>query len=79
MNNNLALWGLDWATRQTSCRRLSSGIGSVLVPWLVTQPALGAGIEGARIAHLGPAGSGSWAPTPFTASELRFGQAVSLV
>lgn len=47
----LALWGLDWADSPSIVPPLVVGIGSVLAPWLVMQPAFGAGIAGARTAH----------------------------
>lgn len=44
----LALWGLDWARSPTVVPALIVGVGTVLAPWFVMQPAFGAGIAGAR-------------------------------
>src|SRR5690242_18584742 len=38
----LAIWGLDWARRPTLAPALIVGIGSVLAPFLVMQPGMGA-------------------------------------
>ncbi|MGE5596373.1 MAG: DUF2938 domain-containing protein [Hyphomicrobiales bacterium] len=47
----LALWGLDWADSPSIVPPLVIGVGSVLAPWLVMQPAFGAGIAGAKTAR----------------------------
>lgn len=44
----LATWGLDWARRPTLAPALIVGIGSVLAPFLVMQPGMGAGIAASR-------------------------------
>lgn len=44
----LALFGLDWARHPTLAPALVVGIGSVLAPFLVMQPAMGAGIAASR-------------------------------
>ncbi|MDQ0142914.1 DUF2938 domain-containing protein [Cupriavidus necator] len=44
----LALWGLDWARHPTLAPALMVGIGSVAAPFLVMQPAMGAGIAASR-------------------------------
>lgn len=44
----LVLWGSDWADSPSIVPPLVVGIGSVLAPWLVMQPAFGAGIAGAK-------------------------------
>jgi hypothetical protein len=44
----LALAGADWATSPTLLPALVVGVGSVVAPWFVMQPAFGAGIAGAR-------------------------------
>lgn len=47
----LVLWGREWADSPSIVPPLVVGIGSVLAPWLVMQPALGAGIAGAKTAR----------------------------
>jgi hypothetical protein len=47
----LALWGLDWSDSPTIAPPLVVGIGSVLAPWLIMQPAFGLGIAGAKTAR----------------------------
>jgi len=47
----LALWGLDWTESPSVVPPIAVGIGSVLAPWLVMQPAFGAGIAGAKTAR----------------------------
>jgi hypothetical protein len=44
----LAIWGLDWARHPTVGPALIVGIGSVAAPFLVMQPAMGAGIAASR-------------------------------
>ena len=44
----LALWGLDWARRPVIGPALIVGIGSVLAPFLLMQPGMGAGIAASR-------------------------------
>lgn len=44
----LAIWGLDWAHSPTIIPPLVIGIASVAAPWLVMQPAFGAGIAGSK-------------------------------
>ncbi|RDK06242.1 DUF2938 domain-containing protein [Cupriavidus lacunae] len=44
----LALWGLDWARHPTLAPALIVGLGSVAAPFLVMQPAMGAGIAASR-------------------------------
>ena len=44
----LGLWGLDWARSPTIGPALLVGVGTVLAPWLVMQPAFGAGIAGSK-------------------------------
>lgn len=44
----LGIWGLDWARSPTVGPPLAMGIGTILAPWLVMQPAMGAGIAGSR-------------------------------
>lgn len=47
----LVLWGSEWADSPSIVPPLVVGIGSVLAPWLVMQPAFGAGIAGAKAAR----------------------------
>lgn len=44
----LVLWGLDWARSPTIVPPLIVGVGTILAPWLVMQPAFGAGIAGSK-------------------------------
>lgn len=44
----LALWGLAWARDPTLGPALAVGIGSVVAPFLVMQPGMGAGIAARR-------------------------------
>lgn len=44
----LATFGLDWARSPTPGPALSIGVVTVLAPWLVLQPALGAGIASSK-------------------------------
>ena len=44
----LAVWGLDWARHPTIGPALIVGIGTVAAPFLVMQPAMGAGIAARR-------------------------------
>jgi hypothetical protein len=45
----LAIWGLDWTRRPTIGPALIVGIGSVIAPFLVMQPGMGAGIAASRL------------------------------
>lgn len=47
----LALWGEDWIRHPTLGPALIVGIGSVAAPFLVMQPALGAGLAARRTAR----------------------------
>jgi hypothetical protein len=44
----LAISGLDWATTPTIWPPLLVGLGTIVAPWFVMQPAMGAGIAGSR-------------------------------
>src|SRR5262245_27274019 len=44
----LVLWGIDWARQPTLVPALVVGIGSVAAPFLLMQPAMGAGIAASR-------------------------------
>jgi hypothetical protein len=47
----LAIVGRDWARTPTIWPAMAIGIGTILAPWLVMQPAMGAGIAGSRTAN----------------------------
>jgi len=44
----LAIWGIDWVRHPTIGPALIVGIGSVAAPFLILQPAMGAGIAASR-------------------------------
>jgi hypothetical protein len=44
----LAIWRIDWARHPTIGPALIVGIGSVVAPFLLMQPGMGAGIAGSR-------------------------------
>lgn len=44
----LAVWGLDWAHSPTIGPALLVGVGTIVAPWFVMQPAMGAGIAASR-------------------------------
>jgi Protein of unknown function (DUF2938) len=44
----LLVWGLRWAHAPTVAPALAIGVGTILAPWLIMQPAMGAGIAGSR-------------------------------
>jgi len=44
----LAIWGLEWAAAPTPGPALIVGLGTIVAPWLVMQPAMGAGFAGSR-------------------------------
>src|SRR5687768_11150691 len=44
----LAIWGLDWARHPTLAPALIVGIVSVVAPFFVMQPGMGAGIAASR-------------------------------
>lgn len=43
-----AIWGLDWARSPTVGPPLLVGWGTIIAPWLVLQPGMGAGIAASR-------------------------------
>lgn len=51
----LAGWGLDWVRHPTLAPALGVGIGSVVAPFLLMQPGMGAGIAARRAPHPGAA------------------------
>ena len=44
----VVLWGLDWARSPTFLPPMLIGLGTIQAPWLVMQPAMGAGIAASR-------------------------------
>lgn len=44
----LAIWGLEWARHPTIAPALIVGIGSVVAPFLLMQPGMGAGVAASR-------------------------------
>jgi hypothetical protein len=44
----LAIWGLDWVRSPTILPALLVGLGTIVAPWFVMQPAMGAGFAGSR-------------------------------
>jgi len=44
----LAIWGLDWARSPTIWPPLLIGLGTIVAPWFVLQPGMGAGIAASR-------------------------------
>ena len=51
----LAIWGLDWARNPTIGPALMVGVGTVLAPFLLMQPGMGAGIAASRTPRPGAA------------------------
>jgi Protein of unknown function (DUF2938) len=43
-----AIWGLDWARSPTIWPPLLIGLGTIVAPWFVLQPGMGAGIAASR-------------------------------
>jgi len=44
----LVIWGLDWARSPSLGPALIVGLGTIVAPWLLMQPGMGAGIAGSR-------------------------------
>jgi hypothetical protein len=44
----LAVWGLDWARSPTIWPALLIGLGTIVAPWFILQPGMGAGIAASR-------------------------------
>jgi hypothetical protein len=44
----LSIWGLEWAWSPTILPAMLIGLGTIVAPWFVMQPAMGAGIAGSR-------------------------------
>ena len=51
----LALWGADWARHPTLGPALAVGLGTVVAPFFLMQPGMGAGIAASRAARPGAA------------------------
>ncbi|HET9415923.1 MAG TPA: DUF2938 family protein, partial [Candidatus Limnocylindria bacterium] len=51
----LLIGGLDWARSPTILLPMLVGMGTILAPWLVMQPAMGAGIAASRTPNPGAA------------------------
>ena len=41
-------WGLDWARSPSPWPALVVGLGTIIAPWFVMQPAMGAGVAGSK-------------------------------
>lgn len=44
----LAIWGMDWLRSPTIGPALAVGLGTIVAPWFVMQPAMGVGIAGSK-------------------------------
>jgi hypothetical protein len=44
----LAIWGLAWARSPTLWPALAIGLGTIVAPWFILQPGMGAGIAASR-------------------------------
>lgn len=44
----LAIWGLDWARSPTILPAMVIGLGTVVAPWFILQPGMGAGIAASK-------------------------------
>jgi hypothetical protein len=44
----LAIWGLDWARSPTLWPALVIGVATILAPWFLLQPGMGAGVAASR-------------------------------
>jgi hypothetical protein len=44
----LAIWGADWLRAPTIWPALAVGLGTIVAPWFVMQPAMGAGFAGSK-------------------------------
>lgn len=54
----LAIWGLEWASSPTLWPAGAVGLATIVAPWFVMQPALGAGIAASRAPN--PAATRAW-------------------
>jgi hypothetical protein len=44
----LAIWGRPWLESPTIVPAIAVGLGTIVAPWFIMQPAMGAGIAGAK-------------------------------
>jgi hypothetical protein len=44
----LAIWGLDWARSPTILPPMLIGLGTIIAPWFILQPGMGAGIAASK-------------------------------
>jgi hypothetical protein len=44
----LAIWGVEWVRSPTIVPAMLIGLGTIVAPWFVMQPAMGAGIAGSK-------------------------------
>ncbi len=44
----LAIWGLDWARSPSIWPAMLVGLGTIVAPWFILQPGMGAGIAASR-------------------------------
>lgn len=44
----LAIWGLDWARSPTLWPAMLVGLGTIVAPWIILQPGMGAGIAASK-------------------------------
>jgi hypothetical protein len=44
----LAIWGLEWARSPTLWPALLVGVGTIVAPWFLMQPGMGAGVAASR-------------------------------
>ena len=51
----LTIWGLDWARHPSLAPALIVGVGSVVAPFLLMQPGMGAGVAASRTPRPGAA------------------------
>ena len=49
----LAIWGVAWVRSPTILPAMLVGLGTIVGPWFVMQPAMGAGIAGSRTPNPG--------------------------
>lgn len=47
----LAIWGREWADAPSIWPALAVGLGTIVAPWFVMQPAMGAGIAASRTSN----------------------------
>ena len=64
----LVIVGRDWLTSPTLGPAIAIGLGTIVAPWFVMQPAMGAGIAGSKSPRPAATRPGTSRPTPCTAS-----------